>query len=353
MWGGAGLVPINDYHDQVAANLQSTRELNQLKAALQTPKETSKDGRRVPPPPVQVHGLMRAGSPRPQDVIALARAEAAWIDQQGLLPVHSEQLLNVEPSNPPALNNGKRTSDKWSVQETAVARCAAMRDDLLRRLFKGVQEIERQSQEGSGMLRGDRTLMLRGLTRVVDALREASIDCAEAIKEWKQAANKPFEWNGRIYGARMLCDVATLDKFRFVASWLGFSSIGNPFLLLPEGYTPVAGRHYAPLRKDQYKSIATRAKAALATLAEESKAAEVQHKARLASGKLTRFQQLQQKQSRDDSEWSLRLDEATIQVAKAADASKQRREGINQRGAATEHLVNHPYSALTPRTRSL
>ena len=25
-----------------------------------------------------------------------------------------------------------------------------MRDDLLRRLFKGVQEIERQSQEGSG-----------------------------------------------------------------------------------------------------------------------------------------------------------------------------------------------------------
>ena len=69
----------------------------------------------------------------------------------------------------------------------------------------------------AGMLRGDRTLMLRGLTRVVDALREASIDCAEAIKEWKQAANKPFEWNGRIYGARMLCDVATLDKFRFVA----------------------------------------------------------------------------------------------------------------------------------------
>ena len=35
VWGGAGLVPINDYHDQVAANLQSTRELNQLKAALQ------------------------------------------------------------------------------------------------------------------------------------------------------------------------------------------------------------------------------------------------------------------------------------------------------------------------------
>ena len=86
---------------------------------------------------------MRAGSPRPQDVIALARAEAAWIDQQGLLPVHSEQLLNVEPSNPPALNNGAYSSASAGCETGALqANEHQTNGRCKRQLWHGVQQCE-------------------------------------------------------------------------------------------------------------------------------------------------------------------------------------------------------------------
>ena len=76
-------------------------------------------------------------------MIALARAEAAWIDQQGLLPVHSEQMLNVEPSNPPALNNGAYPSASPGCEAGALQANGHQTSGLPKRLlWLGAQQCE-------------------------------------------------------------------------------------------------------------------------------------------------------------------------------------------------------------------
>jgi hypothetical protein len=74
----------------------------------------------------------------------------------------------------------------------------------------------------------------------VDVLRNASIEMVESIGQWQKSqityptTIHPFMWNGDSYMDKMGSDLDFLGDWPTVVNWLGFSPVGNPFLVPPD-----------------------------------------------------------------------------------------------------------------------
>ena len=81
----------------------------------------------------------------------------------------------------------------------------------------------------------------------VAQLRGTSVEVVEAVVKWRRAAERLstgasvrtpsgrfFKWEGKNYLTKMRDDVDVLEEYQTIKEGLGFSIIGNPFLLPPK-----------------------------------------------------------------------------------------------------------------------
>ena len=153
LWGGEGLAPLIDHSPRVAENLlrqQMQRRGHGGDLAIHRTVPSPSHSRRS-------HSMMDRPSPtgvprmRPQDVISMARAQSTC--SVGVLPQHAHLNTQTHASNPTTplrtppqckvAPDAVPNPQPWPEDETAVAKCAAVRDDLIRRLYFASGELDK------------------------------------------------------------------------------------------------------------------------------------------------------------------------------------------------------------------
>lgn len=147
LWGGEGLVPMIDHSPRVAQNLR-----HQLRPRLRGTDLAIR--RKTTPTPRQgsltVCDMRNSPSAvprmRPQEVIAMARAQSTC--NVGVLPQHTHLNSHTESSQPATRSHSIAREIvpepvSWPKDETAVAKCATLRDDLIRRLYFAAAELDK------------------------------------------------------------------------------------------------------------------------------------------------------------------------------------------------------------------
>jgi hypothetical protein len=126
----------------------------------------------------------------------------------------------------------------------------SLRPEVGLELFKLVLLRESYLKRLDKQLHRTGLVMDLSVVGMIDLLRETTIQIVEMTDTWEKTqisfpVVQPFTWNGENYLSKLMHDVDWLDDIPLISAWLGFSMIGNPFLIPPEVLSP-----YLSLTKD-------------------------------------------------------------------------------------------------------
>lgn len=117
-------------------------------------------------------------------------------------------------------------------------------------LFKTVCLRERYLTRVKTLLDNKKGFVDLSVIGLVDLLRDTTLSIVETVVTWERAQIdfprdvKPYLWNGLDYLVKMRTDVDFLVNYPQFVAWLGFSPVGNPFLVPTEVF--LATLHLLP-----------------------------------------------------------------------------------------------------------
>jgi len=131
-------------------------------------------------------------------------------------------------------------TDTLSRTKPSLTKVASLQPQLEFEVIKHAIFREKYLQRVAASLKKKKGKVDLSIIGQVDVLRNASIEMVESIGMWQKSQISypttvhPFIWNGESYMDKMGSDLDFFGDWPTVVNWLGFSPVGNPFLVPPD-----------------------------------------------------------------------------------------------------------------------